>query len=53
MAELVDLAQRGREDLEHQAGYGDYTAADVDAIRAHRYAEQRLKVELTRHLPQS
>lgn len=26
IAELIDLAQRGREDFTHQAAYGDYTA---------------------------
>ena len=26
--ELLDMARRGREDFEHQASYGDYTAED-------------------------
>lgn len=26
--ELLDMARRGREDFEHQANYGDYTAED-------------------------
>jgi len=52
MAELVDLAQRGREDFEHQAAYGDYTAADVDAARARWHGVQQLTAELTRHIPQ-
>lgn len=28
---LVEMAQRGREDLEYQAGFGDYSQADVVA----------------------
>ena len=53
VAELVDLAQRGHEDFEHQAGYGDYTAADVNEARARWYRVQQLTAELTRHVPQS
>jgi hypothetical protein len=52
VAELVDLAQRGHEDFEHQAGYGDYTAADVDAARARWYAVQQFMAELSRHIPE-
>ncbi|ROQ30263.1 hypothetical protein EDF46_3576 [Frondihabitans sp. PhB188] len=52
VAELVDLAQRGHEDFEHQAGYGDYTAADGDAAHARWYAVQQLTAELTRHIPE-
>ncbi|ARC58290.1 hypothetical protein AS850_14490 [Frondihabitans sp. 762G35] len=53
VAELVDLAQRGQEDFKHQAGYGDYTAADVDAARTRWHAVQQLTAEVTRHIPQS
>lgn len=53
LAELVDLAQRGHEDFEHQAGYGDYTAADVAAARTRWYQVQQLTAELTRHVPQA
>ncbi|AMM22791.1 hypothetical protein AX769_21890 (plasmid) [Frondihabitans sp. PAMC 28766] len=53
VAELVDLAQRGHEDFEHQAGYGDYSPTDVDAARARWYAVQQLTAALTRHVPQA
>jgi hypothetical protein len=53
VAELVDLAQRGHEDFEHQAAYGDYSAEDVDAARGRWYRVQQLTAELTRHIPQS
>lgn len=52
LAELVGLAERGRADFEHQAGYGDYTAADVDAARVRWYQVQQLAAELTRHVPE-
>jgi hypothetical protein len=52
VAELVDLAKRRREDFEHQAGYGDYTAADINAARARWYGVQQLAAGLTRHVPQ-
>lgn len=53
VAELVDLAKRGHKDFEHQAGYGDYTAGDVDAARARWYAVQQFMAELARHVPES
>jgi hypothetical protein len=53
VAELVALAERGREDFEHQAEYGDYTAADIDAARARLHGVQQFTAELTRHVPES
>lgn len=29
LAELIDLAERGREDFEYQASFGDYTEDDM------------------------
>lgn len=34
LAELIDLAERGREDFEYQASFGDYTEDDMQAARA-------------------
>jgi hypothetical protein len=53
VAELVDLATRGHEDFEHQAGYGDYSADDLDAARGRWYRAQQLAAELARHVPQA
>jgi hypothetical protein len=52
VVELVDLAQRGHDDFEHQAHYGDYSTADVDAARSRWAGVQQLTAELTRHVPQ-
>jgi hypothetical protein len=53
VAELVRHAERGHEDFEHQAGYADYTATDVNGARNRWYAVQQLTAELTRHTSQS
>lgn len=34
LAELIDLAERGREDFEHQASFGDYAQDDMQAAEA-------------------
>lgn len=34
LAELIDLAERGREDFEHQASFGDYAEDDMQAAEA-------------------
>lgn len=34
LAELIDLAELGREDFEYQASFGDYTEDDMQAARA-------------------
>ena len=47
--ELLDMARRGREDFEHQASYGDYTAEDRAAADRRWLLAQKV-AELLRRL---
>lgn len=40
IAELIDLAERGREDFTHQAAHGDYSPEDITAAEARWKAAQ-------------
>lgn len=46
LAELIELAHRGREDFTHQASFGDYSAADQHAAAQRWEAAQRAAAAL-------
>lgn len=45
--ELIDLAQRGREDFQHQAAHGDYTTEDLAHAETRHKAAQAAADALT------